>query len=139
MLVIDASAALEWLLDDSMAVQSEAIIRRCLSEPAWTPSLFWLEVGNTLRMRLRRGVIDLAFRDVSLRRLRRVGLQTDSEANFAGAPFDRSIELSDRYDLTLYDASYLELALRLGADIATFDEALASAAARSGVSVTGRG
>ena len=38
-----------------------------------------------------------------------------------------TLRLADRFDLTLYDAAYLELALRRSAPLATLDEALRSA------------
>jgi predicted nucleic acid-binding protein len=135
MLVVDASVALEWLLDDAAGSQADAIIRRCLHDVAFVPPLFWLEVANTLRTRLKRGDIDTAFQTASLRRLRIVGLQIDLDSNLAGAALDRVVELSDRYDLTVYDAVYLELTLRLGADLATFDRPLATAAKRAGAGV----
>lgn len=40
--------------------------------------------------------------------------------------------LGQRHGLTLYDAAYLELALRLGVPLATFDAALARAAGVEG-------
>jgi len=43
--------------------------------------------------------------------------------------------LAERRDLTVYDASYLELAVRLGADLITLDRELADAAAAEGVAV----
>ena len=42
-----------------------------------------------------------------------------------------------RYGLTVYDAAYLELALREGIDLATLDAELADAARAEGVSLIG--
>ena len=44
-----------------------------------------------------------------------------------------TLELADRYQLTLYDASYLELALRAQLPLATLDDRLARAARQSGI------
>jgi predicted nucleic acid-binding protein len=42
---------------------------------------------------------------------------------------------ADRYRLTLYDAAYLELSIRLSIPLATFDAALRRAAAADGVAL----
>ena len=41
--------------------------------------------------------------------------------------------LAERHNLTIYDAAYLELALRLDGQLATFDRTLAAAAKANGV------
>jgi len=136
-LVIDASVVLEWLLSDARALEAEAILVRASSDEIWVPSLFWLEVGNVLRMRLRRGLIDEEFRDASLARVRTPRMRVDRSDDPSGQALARTVALSDRFDLTVYDATYLELALRFGADLGSFDEALCSAAAVAGVAVFG--
>jgi predicted nucleic acid-binding protein len=45
------------------------------------------------------------------------------------------MRLARAHDLTVYDALYLELALRLGAPLATLDGKLAEAARQSSVAV----
>ena len=45
--------------------------------------------------------------------------------------------LARRHRLTVYDAAYLELAVRERLDLATLDENLAEAARREGVAVIG--
>ena len=137
MLVIDASVVLEWLLSDRRSRDAEAILVRAAIDEIWVPPLFWLEIGNVLRTRLRRGLIGEEFREASLGRLRALQVRVDQLDDPSGSALDRTIALSDRFDLTIYDASYLELALRLGADLGSFDAALCSAAALAGVTVLG--
>jgi len=43
------------------------------------------------------------------------------------------IGLAERFELTVYDATYLELAIRRGMPLASRDSALNNAARRSGV------
>ena len=43
--------------------------------------------------------------------------------------------LAANYKLSVYDAIYLDLALRVGLPLATYDKQLAAAARRNGVSV----
>jgi predicted nucleic acid-binding protein len=44
-----------------------------------------------------------------------------------------TLQLARRYKLSAYDASYLELALRLGLPLATLDEDLQKAAKKAGI------
>jgi predicted nucleic acid-binding protein len=136
-LVIDASVVLEWLLADDQSREAEAILARTATDEVWVPPLFWLEIGNVLWTRLRRGLIAEAFRDESLARVRVLSLLVDQPDDPSGLTFDRAIALSDRFDLTVYDAAYLELALRLGADLGSFDQELCAAASLAGLSVVG--
>ena len=48
-----------------------------------------------------------------------------------------TLRLADRFDLTLYDAAYLELGLRRSATLATLDGALRSATASLKVPLLG--
>ena len=56
------------------------------------------------------------------------GLHTDTEARF-----EDGLYLARIYNLTMYDAMYLELALRRELPIATLDRRLAQAASEAGV------
>ena len=47
--------------------------------------------------------------------------------------FTTTYQLSQKHKLTTYDAAYLELAVRLGAPLATNDQDLTDAAGRTGV------
>ena len=60
-----------------------------------------------------------------------VDIEVDT-ATFAHALSD-TLQLARRYKLSAYDASYLELALRLGIPLATLDEDLQKAAKKAGV------
>jgi predicted nucleic acid-binding protein len=51
--------------------------------------------------------------------------------------FDRVFKLADQYSLTIYDAGYLELAIREGLPLATLDNDLRKAARASGVPLVG--
>ncbi len=78
-------------------------------------------------MAMRREPIDAAFRDRALAHLADLPIAVDPETN--AHAWTTSLRLADRFDLTLYDAAHLELALRRRAPLATLDEALRSAAA----------
>ena len=57
-----------------------------------------------------------------------LNLRVDAEVNILV-----TLDLALRYDLTMYDAIYLELAIRRNAPIATLDAKLRRAASQAGV------
>ena len=73
-----------------------------------------------------RGRHDTGFRDSTLADLARLPIQTDSETD--RHPWSATTCLAARYRLTLYDAAYLELALRRDLPLATLDPDLRTAA-----------
>ena len=77
---------------------------------AWVPGFWRPEVGNILEVGVRRGRHDTGFRDSTLADLVLLPIQTDSETD--RHPWSATTCLAARYRLTLYDAAYLELALR---------------------------
>jgi predicted nucleic acid-binding protein len=131
--VIDASVVLAWLFAEAQGEEADSVLRAAAGEGIVVPALFWLEVANALRTRLRRGVLRAADRDQALARVRALGALTAEMTEPDAEGLDRTINLSDRYDLTVYDAAYLELALRLGEPLRTFDTALNRAALAVGV------
>jgi len=68
-----------------------------------------------------------------LRRLDLLTIQVDSASGVSHR--DTVLLVARKYDLTAYDACYLELALRLPAMLATFDRKLANATVSAGAAV----
>ena len=81
-------------------------------------------------MAMRRKRIDEAFRDGSLRDLSVLPIVINQESD--GHIWGATLRLADQYGLTVYDAVYLELALRRQLPLATWDDALRKAAMASG-------
>lgn len=133
MLVIDASAALGWLLDDEHTAASLQWLDQLRHQRALVPALFWLEVGNALHVAARRKRLAQPPLTV-FDSLRRLPITADAESPATTAR--EAIELAARYDITVYDATYLELALRTRATLATHDTALAAAARQAGLGNT---
>jgi predicted nucleic acid-binding protein len=132
-LVLDASMAITWLFDDERTDAADAVLARISREGAIVPSLFRLEVGNMLRNAERRGRCDEIYVANSLNRLGRLAIAVDRETD--SHAWAATMALARRYDLTLYDAAYLELALRVGGQFATCDSALIGAARRCDIEV----
>jgi predicted nucleic acid-binding protein len=104
-------------------------------EPWWVPGLWHLEVADALLVAERRGVIAANVSDLFLDRLRSLPISTDGAA--AQERQARVIALARAHGLSSSDAAYLELAQRLGASLASFDQRLNQAAAQLGFGCCG--
>jgi predicted nucleic acid-binding protein len=135
-LVLDASATLASIFPDERTALIEAVFDRVADEDAWVPSLWRIEVANILAQGARRGRISLARRDGALANLARLPIFDDDETG--QHVWSKTMLLADIHHLTVYDATYLELALRLSLPLATLDEDLRDAAQREGVPLLGK-
>jgi predicted nucleic acid-binding protein len=131
--VLDASMAISWLFDDERTEAARDVMLRVVAEGAIAPSLWRLEIANVLRGAVRRGRCDEGFADRSLERLGRFDIRIDEETDLHAWGATRT--LSREQGLTLYDAAYLELALRKGRPLASCDADLVAAARRCAVEV----
>ena len=122
-----------WLFDDERTEAAHAVVRRVVAEGAIVPSLWRLEVANVLRNAERRGRCNAAYVDRSLARLGRLAIKRDEETDDHAWSGTRSLARAE--DLSLYDAAYLELAIRRKMALASCDNALLAAAARRKVAV----
>lgn len=132
--VIDASMTLSWYFDDEQSAENDAILERVSSSQAFVPSIWKLEVANSLRSAIRRRRIDQDYRDEVLRRLGVLPIVIDPDT--VEHAWSTTLALSDRYDLTPYDAAYLELAQRCALPLASCDRRLRDAASEAGVELT---
>ena len=130
--VLDASVAGAWLLEDEDDPDADAAMSQLATEFALVPQLWHLEVRNVLIVAERRGRVGAAGLENGLRRVGELPILTDTEPNLGTA-----LALARRRRLTIYDALYLELALRADAPLATVDRALADAAVAEGRSLIG--
>ena len=134
-LVLDSSLTLSWFFEDERTTATTAVLERVVEGGAVVPMLWRLEIANALQSGLRRGRIDAAFRDATLSDLSQLDIVSDPETD--SHAWAETLQLADRFRLTLYDAAYLELALRAGLPLATLDAGLAKAATTAGVSILG--
>ena len=130
--VLDAAVAVAWLLKDEDDPVADVAMSRLATEFALVPQLWHLEVHNVLVVAERRGRLGATGLEGGLRRLGELPIRTDTEPNLGTA-----LALARRRRLTVYDALYLELALRADAPLATVDRALADAAVAEGRSLIG--
>ncbi|MGA2590465.1 MAG: type II toxin-antitoxin system VapC family toxin [Bryobacteraceae bacterium] len=132
-LVIDASLTLQWFLEDEIGREySLAVLQTLPGRRAFVPPLYFYEVGNGLIMAYRRKRITSEQVFGFLVRLKELPIEVGSQTpmDVLGLP-----EIAMARGLTTYDASYLDLAVRLQLPLATTDRALRAAAESAGVSV----
>ncbi len=132
--VLDASTALGWMLDRPVPARASQA-RNLIIDGATPviPALWRHEVANAIVMAERRGRLTSG---------QVVTLAADLEDFLQAVEVDPLlvrasvlIETAQRTHLTVYDAAYLELALRRKAPLATLDEKLREAARRDGLAL----
>ena len=132
-LVLDSSATLARIFADETTGPIVAVFDRIAEAGAVLQGLWRLEVANTLTLAVRKNRIDKAFRAAALADLDAADITPDPDtARYAWAEI---VSLADRHRLTIYDATYLELAHRRGLPLATLDRDLAKAARAIGIDV----
>jgi predicted nucleic acid-binding protein len=134
-LVLDASITLAWIYADettTAVLQAFEVLRE---RGAWVPGLWRLEVANVLQMNVNRKRHRATFRDGALAELALLPIHLDPDTDRHA--WGETLRLADRHHLTVYDAAYLELALRRKIPLATLDRQLRATAASNGVELLG--
>jgi len=124
--VLDASVAVAWCFEDESTPAAWALLDRLRAAPGHVPALWALEIGNILLGAERRRRITQARTVEFLGILGDLDIRVDPE--LPGRAFRDVLPLARERRLTTYDATYLELAMRLGLPLATKDTALTRAA-----------
>lgn len=134
---LDASVALAWCFPDEREGEAEQILLALAGHRILVPAIWGLELANALLVGQRQ---------------KRLGPQEIQ--NFAALLAELPLILDNRpvlhqlthvlpvareHNLSAYDAAYLELALRRGTALATFDSKLRKAAKATGVELFGSG
>lgn len=129
--VIDASVAISWIFADEQTTLSMNLLQQVSMTGAVVPSLWPLEIANALQNGIKRKRMDAAYRDSTIQRLLLLPIEIDPDTN--DYAWTTTLRLADAHQITVYDASYLELALRRNLPLATRDQELAAAATSAGV------
>jgi predicted nucleic acid-binding protein len=80
-----------------------------------------------------RGAISAVQRTAFIEQMAALPIEPDAETSVRA--WRDSMRFAETHRLTLYDAAYLELSIRLALPLATFDAALRRAAAAAGVTL----
>jgi predicted nucleic acid-binding protein len=129
--VLDGSVTLVWGFEDEADEYAEAILERMVDLEAHVPSLWPLEVANALIVGERRKRCTPADTARFLSILGAFPIVVDDET-VAHAWAD-TMHLARAHNLSSYDASYLEVAIRRGLPLAALDGKLKAAALAVGV------
>lgn len=134
LLVLDCSVTMSWLFREEFTPFAERILDDVTAGRAVVPSLWPLEVGNVLLQAERQGRINEADGARFLALLG--GLPIDIDSTQQSTRVHDLLPFARETGLTVYGASYVELAARFGAPLATLDRRMAAAAERIGVDVS---
>lgn len=137
-LVLDASTTLAWLvrrINPSEDRLADKALRRIQRSGAVVPALWFHEVANGILMAERRGGIAISTSASFLGLVETLPIEQDKVS--PSSVLKTAIFLARSHGLTSYDAVYLELVLRIGGTLATFDNQLAKAARKAGGKIFG--
>ena len=132
--VLDNSVTMRWFFGDGKPQElayAGKVLDAMKGAIALVPVTWGLEVANVIAKAEAKALVMEARSRAFLEMLEGVDIEVDT-ATFAHALSD-TLQLARRYKLSAYDASYLELALRLGIPLATLDADLQKAAKKAGV------
>jgi predicted nucleic acid-binding protein len=134
-LVLDSSITVAWLYRAEATKSIDEIFENLIEAWAWVPALWHLEVANVLQIGIRRQRHAADFRDRVLSDLSEFPIHVDPETDRQA--WGTTARLAERHRLTVYDAAYLELALRRSLPLATLNEDLRTAAEAERVPLLG--
>ncbi len=131
--MLDNSVALAWCFEDEQTPSVMAVLDRVTEFGAVAPLLWPLEALNGLLVAERRRRVSASRRQTLAGFLRDLPIVLD--LGTADHAWDMTARLAERFALTTYDASYLELAQRRQLPLASLDQALLAAAIALNVDV----
>ena len=128
--VVDASAALAWLLPSQATRASEALARSRASLTLVAPFVLAWEVRNVLMAKLKAGALTLVQHNDMVSEFKRLSV-VEAETFTP----DLVADTARRQRLSLFDACYFSMARTLGAALASRDDELLGACRAAGVPV----
>ncbi len=131
--VVDASVVISWCFEDEANGYAEAVLESLAYAEAFAPAVWPLEVGNVLLAAERKKRLSKA---ESVRFLALLNsLPVTVEQEHPERMFGEIVALARQHGLSTYDASYLDLAMRIDLPLATLDTHLAKAAKKCKVPI----
>jgi predicted nucleic acid-binding protein len=129
--VVDSSVAIAWAVPSQGTAETLGLLQGLGDSPVVVPVLWGFEIANALLALLRRRVI----RDDQYERACQslVGLDSVTDEEGPRLALNEISKLAKAHSLSVYDAVYLELAIRRGLPLASRDGALNKAAKNVGV------
>jgi predicted nucleic acid-binding protein len=129
--VIDASIATSWCFGDEATSHTEAVLDAVASVAGGVaPRLWAYEVRNSVLIGRRRGRITQSDAEEFLRSLSALNITLSDPVSY-----DHLFSLASQYKLTVYDAAYLDLALKDALPFCSLDKDPVRAAEEAGLSL----
>jgi predicted nucleic acid-binding protein len=131
--VVDASVALAWGFSDESSEYADAVLVALEGQTVLVPAIWSVEIANALAVGERRKRIH----PPEVRRFIELlkGLSIAEESQLFGDVLSNILPLAREYNLSGYDAAYLDIAIRHGALLATLDIALKKASLNAGITI----
>lgn len=120
--------ALAWCFADEQEPYAVAVLRLLENRAAIVPSVWPLEVANAFVNAQRRGRLRPGRTAELIAEIANLGIEVDRHTS--SQAWKETLTLARRHGLSVYDAAYLELAIRESLPLATLDQALAKVARR---------
>jgi len=115
--VLDASVLLQTVVREKYSEKAIALLK--MLKEIIAPSILLYEVGNALMILSRRGFIS---KEEAVRKFNRI--TSVPTLRITDVTFDKAINLATELNITLYDASYLSLAVEAKTALITADRNL---------------
>ncbi len=130
--VLDASVALAWFLDNPVSPYATQVKQRLLDGArAVVPALWHLEMANGFAVSERRHILTAAEGTRCLIDVEQLTAQIETNSDLVLTR--QALSTARSFQLSAYDAVYLDTARNQGLPLATLDQSLRAAAARAAV------
>jgi predicted nucleic acid-binding protein len=131
--VLDNTVTMAWCFNDEATEVTKTLLNRLsnLTDRAIVPALWLYEVANVVELAIRKRRIPAEKALAFLESLADLPIEVENPSR--AQVFVTVRTLARQYQLTAYDAAYLELAIRHNLPIVSLDKALSRAALAAGV------
>jgi predicted nucleic acid-binding protein len=132
-IAIDASVALAWCFPDEASNYADSVLLALENQTVIVPTIWAVEITNALLVGERRKRI----RQPEIRRFVDLlkGLSVVEERQKFAETVSNVLPLAREYDLSAYDAAYLDVAIRHEIPLATLDAAMQKACTAAGIEI----
>lgn len=129
--VLDCFVTMTWLFQEEATAETLALRDGLVQNNCYVPSIWPLEVNNVLWVSTRNKKIT----DLQAERFKYLLKSLPIEIDLKASDMinDVIFELSKKYNISCYDAAYLELSLREKLPLATLDKGLSKASKNTGI------
>ncbi len=131
--VLDCSVTMAWIFPDEATDVTDRLRDALLETRAFVPALWPVETANALLVATRRRRITQDEWSGIRAHLDALPIEVDPVS--ASRTWGVALDLASAHGISVYDATYLELAMRLRMPLTTLDRDLEAAARSAGVDV----